>query len=170
MNIPKQIYVTAKMVRDADYDYKNSSWIYGEEYPFAFLHPHEPSKKTDAKRKSTQLYWAYGSHKFVDDVVVEYNRYWDRDKNTESYKEEPAKFQPKILDNTPVSGFEIFEVATRYSTSNKLFRVKDPRGFVTEITAKALLGILLGGSVINGAIQDLCVWQANKNLVVYKGE
>ncbi len=168
MSIPKQIYVTAQMRRESEYDYKSSTWIYGEEYPFAFLHPHEPTKKTDVKRKNTQLSWAYGSYEFVDDTVIENKRYWE-DGNV-ICTSIPAKFQPRVMDNTPEKGFEIFEVATRYSTSNKLFRVKDPRGFVTEITAKSLLSILLEGTITKGIIQNACVWQANKNLVLYKGE
>ena len=163
----KEIYVTAQMHKEYDWDITTQSWVYrGEEYPFAFLHPHEPGKKSDAKRKRTQLQWAYGIGCDQQEGIV-YVSEWDYTNRMYTNKE-PAKYQPRILSNEPLTGFEIFEVATRYSTSNKVFKVKDPRGFVTEITAKSLLGILLDGTIKNGVIQDACVWQANKNLVVAK--
>lgn len=164
--VPKEIYATAKMNRESHYDYINCEWTYGDEYAFAFLHPHEPNKKTDEKRKYTQLQWAYGVYEFIDGILIE-KKYNHAEK---AYVSTEAKYQPRVFSNEPLTGFEIFEVTTRYSTSNKVFRVKDPRGFVTEITAKSLLGILLDGTISNGVIQDACVWQANKNLIVYKGE
>lgn len=165
---PTQIYVTAQMRKDSDFI--GGEWVYGDEYALAFLHPHEPNKKADAKRKQTQLEWAYGSYRGSYEVVngiiiqnsVEYVNYKQQTKRC------PAEYQPRVFDNDPLSGFEIFEVETRYSTNNKLFRVKDPRGFVAEITAKSLLGIILDGTITNGIIQGECVWHANKNLVLHK--
>jgi len=168
LTVPKEIYVTAKMHRESEFDSVKREWVYGEEYAFAFLHPHEPNKKSDTTRKETQLGWAYGAYKFVDDILVKLHSQYDYASKIRTYTEEPAKYQPRVLSNEPLTGFEIFEVATRYSTSNKVFKVKDPRGFVTEITAKSLLGIILDGTIKNGVIQDACVWQANKNLIVYK--
>jgi len=162
LSIPKEIYVTAKIQKD--WDYVDGEYKQIGEYTFAFLHPHEPNKKGDAKRKQTQLNWAYSSYEFKDDILIQLSGSWIKDEWVTV--PDPAKYQPRILSNDPLTGFEIFEVATRYSTSNKVFRVKDPRGFVTEITAKSLLGILLNGTIQNGVIQDACVWQANKNLVV----
>lgn len=163
LQVPKEIYVTAK--EHKEYDYVDGEWVPVEKYQFAFLHPHEPDKKGDAKRKDTQLRWAYYNYSIEDGTVFE-KEFNHKDKKYEFFE---AKYQPRILSNEPLTGFEIFEVATRYSTSNKVFKVKDPRGFVTEITAKSLLGILLDGTISNGVIQDACVWQANKNLIVYKG-
>lgn len=166
LQVPKEIYVTAK--EHKEYDYVDGEWVPVEKYQFAFLHPHEPNKKTDEKRKQTQLGWAHNAYKFVDGILIELRSQYDFKTKIRTYTEEPSKYQPRILSNDPLTGFEIFEVATRYSTSNKVFRVKDPRGFVTEITAKSLLGIILDGTISNGIIQDACVWQANKNLIVVK--
>ena len=162
--VPKEIYVTAKMRRKSSYDPTSCEWTHGDEYPFAFIHPHEPTKKLDVKRKKTQLQWAYGSYEIKEDIIICKTNVWGNGVVTATH--EPAKYQPKVFTNEPLTGFEIFEVATRFSTNNKVFRVKDPRGFVTEITAKSLLGIILDGSIINGVIKEPCVWHANKNLVI----
>lgn len=162
--VPKEIYVTAKMYRKSSYDPTNCEWTYEDEYPFAFIHPHEPTKKLDVKRKKTQLQWAYGPYEIKEGIVICETHAWEN--GVVAVTHAPAKYQPKVFTNEPLMGFEIFEVAIRFSTNNKVFRVKDPRGFVTEITAKALLGIVLDGSIINGVIKEPCVWHANKNLVV----
>lgn len=164
LQIPKEIYVTAKMHRKSSYDPTSCEWTHGDEYPFAFIHPHEPTKKSDVKRKQTQHTWAYGSYETKDGIVICNSHTWKN--GVVVFTHEPAKYQPRVFANEPLIGFEIFEVATRYSTNNKVFRIKDPRGFVTEITAKSLLGIILEGSITNGIIKEPCVWQANKNLII----
>lgn len=171
LSIPKEIYVTSKEIVERT-DYIDGKWVEGDPYKFAFIHPHQPNQKIDAKRKKTQMDWAYGYYNEVRDdgvyehsYVTQYNRPFNNGR-TPVYT--LAKYQPEICPNEPLEGFEIFEVATRYSTSNKYFRVKDPRGFVTEISAVSLLGIVLDGTISNGVIQNKCVWVSNKNLVVVK--
>lgn len=66
--------------------------------------------------------------------------------------------EPRILDNKPQRGFKLLEVVSRYSTSNKLFRVLDPRGFELEISADNLLDLALQSTIIRGEIIEECVW------------
>lgn len=66
--------------------------------------------------------------------------------------------EPRILDNTPQRGFKLMQVVSRYSTSNKLFRVLDPRGFELEISADNLLDIATVSTIVKGEIIEECVW------------
>ena len=49
---------------------------------------------------------------------------------------------------------------------NKLFKVKDPRGLVFEITVASMFEILQDGVVEKGIIKSPCIWKTNKNLIV----
>lgn len=73
--------------------------------------------------------------------------YW-RDKDIE----------PRIMDNVPQRGFKLLEVVSRRSTSNKLFRVLDPRGFELEISADNLLDLARQSTIIKGEIIEECIW------------
>lgn len=70
------------------------------------------------------------------------------------------------FDNTLISGFKIIDTATRYSTSNKFFRVEDPRGFVVEISTEHIFTILQNTTIINGEIQDECLWGMDKGHIL----
>lgn len=72
----------------------------------------------------------------------------------------------RILDNEPTRGFKVVESVSRYSTSNKLFRVQDPRGFELEIPADNLVDVLLATTVVKGEIIDECVWAQHNKLIL----
>lgn len=63
----------------------------------------------------------------------------------------------KFHQNTPTSGFDVFKSVARYR-GNKLARVRDPRGFVIEISMANLIYLIGNTTLINGIVQDLCVW------------
>lgn len=65
---------------------------------------------------------------------------------------------PRILDNVPLSGFKIVDTVARYSTSNKLFRVEDPRGFELEIPVDNLLHLIENSTIVNGLVVGEYVW------------
>lgn len=67
------------------------------------------------------------------------------------------------IDNIPLTGFKIVDVVSRYSTSNKWYRILDPRGFELEISADNLLNICINSKVNNGLIEDECVWGKNNS-------
>lgn len=85
------------------------------------------------KRKFTGLRWA-GLH----------------NNKTDDYGE--------IIPNEPASGFEIVSSVSRWTTQNKLFRVRDPRGFVVEIPAGNLAKIIACSTISKSVIMDECVW------------
>jgi len=85
------------------------------------------------KRKETVRNWAEG---------------WSGN-NTHEYRE---------FENVPMAGFQIVDSVSRWSTSNKWFRVVDPRNFQLEISADNIVKILTNSTVINGEIQGDCIW------------
>jgi hypothetical protein len=64
----------------------------------------------------------------------------------------------EILQNVPQSGFKIVDVVSRCSTSNKFYRILDPRGFELEISADNLLELMFSSTIENGVIKSECVW------------
>lgn len=67
------------------------------------------------------------------------------------------------IDNSPEKGFYIGSSVSRWSTSNKLFRVKDPRGFVVEVPTDNIATLLHLCAVDKGVVQEECVWGREGN-------
>lgn len=65
---------------------------------------------------------------------------------------------PMDIDNRPTHGFKIVDTVSRYSTSNKLFRVEDPRGFELEIDVYNLLDLIEHHTIVQGTIMEPLVW------------
>lgn len=63
-----------------------------------------------------------------------------------------------IIDNTPTKNIYVGCSVSRWSTSNKLFRVTDPRGFTIEIPTDNLATLLHHTTVVKGYVQEECVW------------
>ena len=70
----------------------------------------------------------------------------------------PDGWEPNIIDNTPISGFEIVSFVSRSRTDNKWFEIVDPRGFKLQISCENLLSIIRDETIVNGIIQSECVW------------
>lgn len=69
---------------------------------------------------------------------------------------ESARF--KEIDNRFVKGVKISKVVSRYSTSNKLFTINDPRGFSLQIYMDNMQEILENCTIVKGVIQESCAW------------
>ena len=65
---------------------------------------------------------------------------------------------PMDLDNKPTHGFKIVDTVSRYSTSNKFFRIEDPRGFELEIDVSNLLDLIEHHTIVQGSIMEPLVW------------
>lgn len=63
-----------------------------------------------------------------------------------------------IIDNIPTKNIYVGSSVSRWSTSNKLFRVTDPRGFTIEIPTDNLATLLHHTTVVKGYVQEECVW------------
>lgn len=68
------------------------------------------------------------------------------------------KITPKIIENKPMMGFKICDFASRYSTSNKLLRIYDPRGFELEISIGNAVDLIKSTVITNGEIMAPLVW------------
>ena len=170
---PKQLYIVSRP-QDAG------------QPALGFLSGYEPGKSAFVKKRETQFGWAYsgpygirwGSYSNPEDVNgvvwITKREYFEQiDPVTNRIlppkivtTREIADCQPQIWDNTPMSGFTITKSVSRYSTSNKLWRILDPRNIEFEITTACLEDIILKSTIKNGVIQDPCVWVTSKNLIV----
>ena len=171
--LPKQLYVVSRAQAQG-------------EPALGFLSGYEPGKSAFEKKRQTQFGWAYvgsygsrwGSYSEPEDlngvVWITKKEYIEQiDPATNHWlapkvitTKEIAKDQPQIWDNTPLTGFTITKSVSRYSTSNKLWRILDPRNVEFEITTACLEDIILKSTIKNGVIQDPCVWVTSKNLIV----
>jgi len=101
--------------------------------PLSFITPYGTDKAFE-KRKETVWNWC--------------NDVWGR---TNQHPKIP-KIDPVVLDNVELSGYTLDTVVERYTTSNKVFRITDPRGFQFEIYADNLADILLNGEISHGKL------------------
>ena len=172
--VPAELYVVSQNRIETEYPIKGNWSVKNEiDHNFGFLHPHEPNKATDAKRKRTQHDWAYSNMYEKNGEFWEKGIEWKYDPVMHSHSRSdfdrpiPAEYAPRVWENTPLTGFKIIDTVNRYR-GNKLFKVLDPRGVEFEITVQSLYHILQEGTVSNGVIQDACVWMKGKDLVVAK--
>lgn len=152
--------------------------------PLAFAHDYEPNKKGWDKKKQTQLKWAYGQiwgdgfEERADGIYVhEYEwrkpegvpgKYAQSVRHLVSSTRVEEYLQPRVIKNDPVSGFKISHSVSRSSTSNKVWRIQDPRGFELEISTNNMEDILMNQGVVKGEIQGTYLW-VGKTLAVYEG-
>jgi len=118
---------------------------------------YEGPKAATEKRKATGRKWADGYRKWCN--------------KTRTYLEFDEPLKELSLDNKPTTGFVIGDSVSRWSTQNKLFRVKDPRGFMVEVPTGNISTLLNYTTVVNGIIQDECVWgrDGNNHILLPKG-
>ena len=99
----------------------------GEDAPLAFMTPYGTDSAAK-KRMDTADRWAGG---------------WGQQK---------LSIEPKTVNNELLSGFKILTNVQRYSTSNVVWRILDPRGFELEISS-GNMSMLLGLTTIeNGTL------------------
>ena len=66
--------------------------------------------------------------------------------------------EPVEIENKPLPGYFFKAIVSRYSTSNKFFRVHDPRGFDLEISTDNMLHLLTTGIVMQGKLMGNYIW------------
>lgn len=66
--------------------------------------------------------------------------------------------EPTVYDNELLEGFKFDRSVARWSTSNKVFRIIDPRGFQLEISAENLSDIILNGVISEGVLGGRYIW------------
>jgi hypothetical protein len=158
INIAKQLFVVKGVDREDDLAYMS---------PYAEGKDGQPLANI-AKMQATGRSWAsvgpQNVYKLKPDAKTDYD--WLRDEQGKVILDHviPArKGEEFIHDNTPLTGFYVGSSVARWSTSNKLFRVKDPRGFTVEIPTDNLATLLHHTTVVNGVVQEECVWGREGN-------
>ena len=138
----------------------------------AYMCPYEETKEGNptssvSKMQSTGRSWARigavtNYKKLEGGASWEYERDADGKPIVESVT--PAKEGKEVVvENTPTHGFYIGDSVSRWSTDNKLFRVKDPRGFTVEVPTGNIATLLHHTTVVNGVVQEECVWGRGGN-------
>lgn len=168
VTIPKKLFVVAK--EDWLYDYVNGEHIKTPLQPFGFLNSYSETKGLESKHQ-TQYKWAYNLSYYDAENIKEQPdgslliertiAYYG--KNEDIVVQPP--YTPQIWDNDPISGFKILKSVSRYSTSNKVWRILDPRGIQFEITTGCLENIIMETAIIKGEMIGKFVWAGNKNLI-----
>lgn len=140
----------------------------GHEDNLAYMCGYEETKEGNptssvSKMQSTGRSWARIGAKNI--YKMESGMYV-RDENNNVIIEgvEPAKDGiESIEENIPTAGFSIGDSVSRWSTDNKLFRVKDPRGFTVEVPTGNIATLLHHTTVVKGIVQEECVWGREGN-------
>lgn len=170
IKVPDELFVTMQY-------YQAWGDTPSDESPLGFLHPYEPHTKAGQKRQNTQLDWAYGGYcttNYTDESgylcqkgrLSTYDRDADQFIITEYDRRVPDRYQPAVWKNEPLDGFKVLTTVSRYSTSNKLWRILDPRGVQFEVTTGNFEALLMSTTIEKGLILGKCVWKANKALIV----
>lgn len=135
--------------------------------PLAFAQTYEPGTKSFESKQKTQDKWAYGdyggeAYRYQDGKVWCIRTHYDRGTRTSTVKDFMVEeyLQPRIIDNVPMEGFRVEKSVSRYSTSNKLWRILDPRGFELEISTQNLEDLMMDCVIDHGLIMASCVWDA----------
>lgn len=148
-SIPSKLYVTFRVNKARD----------GELTRLGFSSPYT-NDSVFAKRKLSQDQWAYGSgtdFTITDTLSVIHGPNSSKDVSAFFI----SKAFPRIETNEPRLGFELAKSVRRSSwhgSSNVVWQVEDPLGFELEITSENFALIVSSCTIINGVIQEACVW------------
>lgn len=163
MTYPKQIRITLRNERVWDAETRTTI---DSSVPLGFLQVYEPNKRGWEKKQDTQDRWAYLEYCFGE-VIYRDGKVWVNKRKGGygapiTYEEViiPDHLQPRVLDNVPLSGFKILNSVSRCSTSNKLWRVLDPRGFELELSTACMEEIMLNTTIEKGLIHGECIWKS----------
>lgn len=120
-------------------------------------------KSNIEKMQTTGRNWArcreHKVYKKRSDATQDWHYEYDENGNPIVLYVQPAQEGSEaIYENKPTVGFYIGDSVERWSTSNKLFRVTDPRGFTVEVSTGNISTLLHHCSVINGVVQEECLW------------
>lgn len=162
--IHKQLFVTAREANTYD----------DSKFPLGFWNEYLPGNASFEKKKANQIDWAYIGYGGVQGAtLVEENgqTYLSGYKNVyvlgtntpirTPYKELVTN-PPTVWDNDLLEGFQILNSVSRWSTSNKLWRILDPRGIQFEISSERMAEIILNTTIEKGKILERCCWANDK--------
>lgn len=139
----------------------------------AYMSSYEENKEGEilsnvVKMQTTGRSWAWKApiniYKLKENAKNSYDYERDEKNNVIVESVIPARNgEEAVIDNIAIKGFYIGSSVARWSTSNKLFRVKDPRGFTVEVPTDNIATLLHHCTVVNGIVQEECVWGREGN-------
>ena len=135
----------------------------------SYMCPYDESKEGEplanvAKMQATGRQWARVGERFSYKKNEKGVYIRDEKGNLTVESRIPAREGEEVIaNNSPLEGFYVGSSVARWSTSNKLFRVKDPRGFTVEIPTDNLATLLHHTTVVKGFVQEACVWGREGN-------
>lgn len=127
------------------------------DYPLGFAIPFGDTKEIK-KRLETVKNWTGGDQSYTYDVNLDGSIKRDARGFAIQIVSQNPPFVPHVIENVPIEGFSLEKVVSRWSTSNKWFRIRDPRGFTLEISSENLIQILLNGEIRQGDIMGRYIW------------
>lgn len=159
ITFPTEFYVGLKT--ETEYNREDDTH---SQYLLGFMTPNG-SDKAALKRISTVDYWA-------DNTGIKRNAEgkWLQDPNGPGYLREDI-VPSRIVNNVPIAGFKLADMVRRYSTSNVVWRIDEPRGFQLEISSTNLAYLVNEAGIIKGGFIDAeCAWAriGNQNFLVPK--
>lgn len=159
ITFPTKFYVGLKTETDFNFDDNTH-----HQYLLGFMTP-DGNDKAAAKRKSTVDFWA-SQARIKRDAEGRYMS----GPNGRNYVYEDV-VPAIIVDNVPIAGFKLADMVRRYSTSNVVWRIDEPRGFQLEISSTNLAYLVNEAGILKGGIIDAeCAWAriGNQNFLVPK--
>ena len=158
IQIHKQIWYVIKPDHSDELAYMCQFKIGKDGEPLSNVSKMQATGRSWARTNSQKVY------KLKPDAKTSYD--YERDENNNVIVDHviPAKHGEEFIsDNTPTAGFYVGSSVSRWSTSNKLFRVKDPRGFTVEVPTDNLATLLHHTTVVKGVVQEACCWGREGN-------
>ena len=165
---PKQLFIT--FVERCESTAEDGTRILTK---LGFANAYEPHLSTFVKKRETAMQWAYGRtydysirsyEERTDGVWITRQRYASGRQLPDETTRVEENLQPSVIDNIPLEGFTIAHSVSRHATSNKLWRIQDPRGFQLEISTGAFEDLVMSTTIQKGEIMAPCIWHTGKIL------
>lgn len=134
-----------------------------QEAPLGWGIVYSPGNEKFESRFGNMLNWGchvYSGAEYKLENGVAYSRKYGKTLDSDWFL---LPVQPKIVENTPIDGFKIYTTVSRRSTSNKLWRILDPRGFQLEISTANMEEIIQDGIIDKGKLIGKYQWDFGKN-------
>jgi len=131
----------------------------------AFIVPDGTDKAAD-RRKETVNHWA---KQIPFEFIPAKNPRWEGQRERRNTGPDTSTY--KSFPNTPVAGFKLYGQTSRWSTSNQVFEIEDPRGFRIQIYAGNMFNICQAAGIKNGIFQGEFVYgrEGQKNVLLPVG-
>jgi hypothetical protein len=152
LNIPEKLYVGVQGCKDFN----------RQDPPLAFAIPYGTDKKFESAKSTVHSWAGYGRQVTIYKTNPDGTCQYDENRRAIIDRVETNPAEGFVIDNELLDGFYFDKHVSRWQTSNKFFRISDPRGFQLEIDCENLGDILLNCAISNGYIVGKFQWTRYK--------